>query len=207
MDCVKNQKSKRIGFDFDEVLMNFCDPLRLYSNNIDRTNLQGEHYTSYDLSKTWKCTPEEATKRVIDFYYSEHHFNALPVEGAVEGIKILKEDYDLFVITSRPEKIREITTDWLDKYFPNMFEEIHLTNLFYSEGENKICSKKEVCLELGLEAFVDDALHYAYDVSSAGIPVLLYNTPRNQGMVEPPIMRVHSWQDIVDKLRNENLKK
>ena len=200
---MKEKRSKRIGFDFDDVLINFRHALRLYSNELYKTNLQREDYTSSDLSETWKCTPEEATKRVIDFYSSEHHYNALPVEGAVEGIKILKQDYDLFVITSRPEKIREMTVGWLDRYFPDMFEEVHLTNLFYGEGEKIIRTKKEVCLELGVEAFVDDALHYAHDVSSAGIPVLLYDAPSNQGDVEHPIIRVHSWREIVDKLSND----
>ena len=86
----------------------------------------------------------------------------------------------------------------INKHFPDLFKEIYFINYFHGAGKKR--TKSEVCKELGIEIFIDDSLYHANDISSIGTPVLLLNTPWNQGEVKPPITRVYSWKEIVEKL-------
>ncbi len=192
------KKSKVIGFDLDDILLNFNDTLRAYYNTVYKTHFEREHMISFHLDKLWGLPMEETAERVLQFYNHESHLNALPVEGSMEGIEKLAKNHTLFLITAKPELLREKTEEWLTKYFPGMFAGVHFTNHFIGDtGKRK---KSEVCLELGIEVFVEDALHNAQDVADAGIPVLLFDTPWNQAEVLPPITRVFSWPEIVEKL-------
>ena len=179
-----------IGFDFDDVLMDFCGALLPYHNTIYGTKYEMEDVKSVGLSELWNCSKEEEIKRVLNFYQSSEHWNAPPVDQAVEGVKNLKQDHSLFIVTSKPEELREGTLEWLDKHFPQTFDGVHFTNQYHGNGHKR--TKGEVCGEIGIETFVDDMLHNSEDVANAGIPVLLFDTPWNQGEVKPQITRVHS---------------
>ncbi len=198
---MSSKKSKIIGFDLDDVLLNFNDNLYLYHNNVYGTNYKRKYITSHNLSLIWQCTQKEATKKLDDFYYSQPHFDALPVEGAVEGVKALDKNHRLFIVTSRPKEIREMTLRWLDLHFPNMFNDVYFINHFQGTGKKR--TKGEICRELGVQVFVDDVLEYAQTISDAGIPVLLYDTPWNQGETGSLMTRVYSWPEIVSKLNSD----
>ena len=187
-----------IGFDLDNVLLNFSEALHAHHNATYGTKYERKHVTSIELSKIWNCTIEEALRRISDFYLSSEHWNATPVDGAVENIKKLKQYHNLHVITAKPEKLKGKTLEWLDKHFPRMFDGIHFTNQYHGNGLKR--TKGKVCKELGIELFVDDCLENVNDVVSSGIPALLFDAPWNQGEVKPPITRVYSWDEIVDFL-------
>lgn len=183
-----------IGFDLDDVLLDFTNELHSYCNRYYNTNYERAHFKQ-NLAEMWDCSKEEEIKRVFDFYQSLDHWNALPINGAVEGIKNLRQWYNLFVVTAKPEGLKEKTLEWLDQHFSQMFDGVHFTNQYHGDGPKR--TKGEVCKELGIEFFVDDSLENANDVANLEIPVLLFNAPWNQAEVQPPITRVHSWEEIV----------
>src|SRR3984885_4276999 len=119
---MQSKKSKIIGFDLDDILLEFDDPMREYHNVTYNTNLKREDSRIWNLWDRWDCTPEESVKRLQDFFAHEYHFNALPVSGSMRGIQTLKENNTLVIITAKPENLREKTLEWLDTHFPNMFE-------------------------------------------------------------------------------------
>lgn len=184
--------------DFDDVLFDFNGAIHPYHNSLYGTNLDKEHITSFALEDFWACSVEEKDKRVCDFYQSTEHQDTPPVPGSIEGVKSLKQKHQLYIVTARPEQFKHFALEWLSKYFPNMFEEIHCTNQYLGIGPKR--TKGEVCKELGLDVFVEDALHNADDIANCGIPVLLFNTTWNQAEVKPPIIRVNSWDEIVKAL-------
>jgi len=190
---MKSWKSKIIGFDLDDVLLNFNDALLPYHNHHFGTSYEREHIKSFNLSVLWGCSESEVIERVLNFYQSPEHRDASPVEGAVQAIRNLKKRHKLFIVTARHEEIKEETLGWVDKHFPKMFEAVHFTNHFYG---NKKRGKGEVCVELGIEIFVDDSINNAKDITNFGIPVLLFDTPWNQTEVNEPINRVYSWEEI-----------
>lgn len=189
---------KIIGFDLDDVLLDFNKALCEYNNLTYGTSHKREDVTTYDLEELWGCNRGEVIKRIFDFYQSPAHMRVLPISGAVEGIRALKKDNVFHIITAKPDILRSVTQQWLDKYFPGIFESVHFTNSIGFPGIGR--TKAEVCNELGVEIFVDDSMDNAKNVSSVGIPVLLLNSPWNQGEVSQLVTRVNSWQEIVDKL-------
>jgi uncharacterized HAD superfamily protein len=183
-----------IGFDLDDVLMDFRKSLHSYHNRRYSTNHQYQDCRE-NLSVIWNCDETEAVRRVFEFYYSAEHWDTLPVIGAVKGITQLSEGHNLFIVTAKSEEFKDQTQAWLDKYFPAKFNGLFFTNQYHGHGSKR--TKGEVCQELGLQLFIDDSLHNVEDVAGYGIPALLFDAPWNQGEVTPPIIRVYSWDEIV----------
>ena len=188
-----------IGFDLDDVILDFHGALHPYYNRRFDTNFIKEHFTNWHVHEVWGCTKEEAERRILDFYQSPEHWQAQPIAGAVEAIKDLKKSHNLHIVTSKPEDLREKTLEWLEKYFPETFSKIHFANHL---GNGQRRSKGEIVKEHGIAVFVEDSLKNAEDVSNHGIPVLLFDSPWNQAEVKPPITRVHSWDEVVQILSN-----
>jgi uncharacterized HAD superfamily protein len=191
-------KKPVLGLDFDDVLMDFRSTLDEYHNEKHGTNLTREGAVSYSLPDSWDCSEDEAAKRVVGFYESDHHHAALPVDMAQEAITKLARKHDFVIITSRPEFIKDRTLEWLEKNYPNTFQNICFTNLYLGEAGAKKRTKAEVCAEYGVKVFVDDNLDNAQDVAEKGFSVLLLDKPWNQVTdLHPNITRVYSWDDIV----------
>lgn len=189
-----------IGFDLDDILFDFMTPFHSYNNKRYSTSYERPQYRK-DLAKMWGVSEEEEVKRVFDFYQSPEHWNALPMAGAVEGVKNLRQKHNLFIITSKPENLKDKTLEWLDKHFPQMFDGVHFTNQYHGNGLRR--TKGDVCRGLGVKFFVDDFLHNVEDVASSGVPALLLDAPWNQGEVKPPVTRVYSWEEIVKVLSSQ----
>jgi uncharacterized HAD superfamily protein len=185
---------KKIGIDFDDVLFGFNRAYCLFHNQTYDTNLHYENIIVYDMDKIWGISIEECVERVNKFYLSTHHEEAEPVPGSIEALNILKQDHELHIITSRREDLKGTTIHWLERYFPGVFAGVHFTNQFGGTGIKKL--KSEVCKELGIDLFIDDALHNVVDIVSVGIPVILLDTPWNQGKVPELVTRVHSWDEV-----------
>lgn len=189
----------KIGVDLDDVLLGLNEALCAFHNREYGTSYKPEEVTEFLIHGLWDCSPEEAIERVFLFYQSPEHLNAKPVRGSVEAISKLKEKHSLHLVTAKPESVRQITTDWLDKYFPKMFDGIHFTNQFHG-NDKKL--KSEVCQELRIELFIDDALHNAEDITSVGVPVLLLDQPWNRKPIDNNLVtRVKSWEEILKKLQ------
>ncbi|MEK7460093.1 MAG: hypothetical protein AAB628_00900 [Patescibacteria group bacterium] len=191
---------KKIGVDLDDVLMACNEAICLWHNANYGTSYTKKDVVSYEFNRVWGCTTEEAAARVHKFFHSEEHSRALPVSGAVSGIRFLGEE-NIHIITARPLMISGLTTKWLEKYFPDMVERIHFVGK-EQEYSHHQTTKPEICKSLGIEIFVDDALVHARGVAAAGIQVLLFDNPWNQVDELPKnVERVYSWDEIIEKLQ------
>ncbi|MBA3733290.1 hypothetical protein H0W91_02845 [Patescibacteria group bacterium] len=197
---MNTKKSKRIGFDLDDVLLNFNEALldhanKKYDKNVEKKDIK----TFLFLEENFGIPTVDAISMLDNFFFHDDHLNVLPVEGAQEVVKKLSEYNELFIITAKPDALEEVTKKWLEKYFTGLFENVHFANHFLSVDKRR--KKSEICLELQLDYFIDDSIDYATDVASVGIPVLLLDTPWNQTDKLPEnITRVYSWTDIEKKL-------
>lgn len=201
-EIIKNNQ-KIIGFDLDDVLLAFNETINDWHNVQYGTDKKKEDFVSSGYANIWNCSEEEVAKRIFDFYISKEHLDSPVVEGSVEAIKELKADNNkLYIITAKPDTLREEMETWLDKNFPNMFDGIYFTNQFHGKGLKR--TKSEFCKDLGVEIFIDDFLHNAKDISDSGIPVLLFDAPWNQvGLENELITRVYSWKEIVEKINEK----
>lgn len=195
------KKRRKIGIDFDDVLFAFNQSYTEHHNRMYGTDMSFDQITNFDMEKVWNIPMTEILPRIETFYNSEDHEKTNVLAGAAEAIQKLKETYDLYVVTSRPDRMRDATVNWLSQNIPYLQNRVHFTNQFaMNEGEGNARNKSEVCKNLGIELFIDDAVMHARDISGAGIKVLLYDTPWNRKYKNDDITRVHSWDEIVDTI-------
>ncbi len=190
-------KTKKIGIDLDDVVLDFNNTLMPYHNKKFGTNYQRDDITSFELMELWKCTRKEVLRRIDEFYQSEEHRHAEPVLGVRSALNLLASKYELHIVTSKPELLRLMTEEWLDCNIGQVIHKVHFTNQ-HTDLFRK--TKGEFCSDFGIEYFIEDSLEYAVNVASWGIPVCLYDVPWNQGIVKYPIKRVFSWMEILDIL-------
>lgn len=186
-----------IGVDLDSVLADIMTPLFGYHNRVYKTNHRINQSRDYNLSILWNCSAKETLKRIHDFYDSTDFLTSKPIPGAKQGIKYLSKKYRLSVVTSRPHSISTITKNWIDTYFPKLFQTIHATN-WVAKNQNEPRQKKsEVCQRLGIDLIIEDALEFALDCAANNIRVILMNMPWNQTKTLPKnITRIYHWKEI-----------
>jgi uncharacterized HAD superfamily protein len=189
---------KVLGVDFDDVLVRTGHALAEFHNATYGTAYARDDVTNFDLSEVWDCTPEEADRRIAEFTTTKFHHEAQAVLGARDALQALSETYDIMIVTGRSDEWRDPTIEWLEKNFIGLYREIHFTT---SPGPGRARLKSEIVREFNMVSFIDDALHFAKDVATLGIPVLLFDTPWNQGTTSPGITRVHSWKEILGILK------
>jgi uncharacterized HAD superfamily protein len=189
-----------LGVDFDDVLVKSGEALARFHNKEYGTSYTKKDVTTYDLSDIWKCTPEEARRRIDEFVSSDFHREADAVFGAYDSLKLLSDFYDIAIVTGRREREhRDRTVEWLTENFLGLYREIHFTSHDDPDLSRRRL-KSDVVKELGISAFIDDARGFAADVAASGVPVLLFDTPWNQGAVPKGVTRVFSWEEIVSHL-------
>ena len=138
---------------------------------------------------------KEAVQKVEDFHKTEYFKNIKPIPGAREVLDELKKNNDLYVITARSENIRKDTEEWIEKYYPNIFSKVYLTNHYALNGTET--SKKKVCDSLDVDIFIEDNIKYAEECVGPNRKIYLLDYPWNQSDKLPQnIIRVHSWKEI-----------
>lgn len=198
---MNNIKKRKIGFDLDDVLLNFSDALREHFNLKLNRNIQRKDIVTFNIEHSYGISKQEARELIDNFFFHVDHHKALPVDGAIKSIKLLSENFDLFIVTAKPESLRDHTEKWIEKYFNDIFKDIHFANHFDPKFAKR--NKSEICKELGIEIFIDDSIDNALDIAGSGVPVLLFDAPWNQTDALPEnVTRVYSWEEIVEKLKN-----
>lgn len=191
-----------IGIDVDEVLADMNDKLNLYHNENYNTNVERSHYKTFDLTKTWNCTREEADNRFKEFLESHHFKKITPKEGAEKTINILKnQGHELIIITARGTIIHEETITWLNLHFKNIFSKIHFAKSWNSPGKRKW----EICLDEKIEIMIDDGPHIIRDCSKHNIKSIIMDAPWNQNENPEHSYRVKSWKEALTIIEKINL--
>jgi uncharacterized HAD superfamily protein len=191
-----------IAVDFDDVVLGFHDSFRDRFNRLHGTSFTYDQLTNYDnWEKVYGLDPETMTRLAFEFYHSPDHDLIKPLPQALESITDLARDYSLQIVTSRPESVKTITLNWLERHLPGKFSDFHFTNLYAGQTGSRIRKKSEVCKALGARAFIDDALKHVRDVASVGIPSLLPDRPWNRTETPPGVHRMQTWDDMVKWIR------
>lgn len=187
----------KIGIDIDEVLTEFVRGyLEIYEKKYGK-KARFEDIFSYNLWESLNITKEEAIILGDELYESELFRNIETVEGAVNAINFLGEKNEIFFITSRPEKIRSKTEEFLKKHFSFKYDLIYSGDFW---GGKK--TKAEVCSELGVDFMVEDNEKYSKEIANKGIRVFMLDKPWNKSC-EPRenLFRVNKWQEILERLK------
>jgi len=189
----------KIGVDLDEVLADYLSAVIDFHNASFASSLKKEDFVSYKFWEVWGGTVDEAIDKIYEFNKTDFFKKIKPVPGSQETLGFLKQNHELFVITSRQEDFANETKVWLDEYFPGVFQSLHFTNKYSKSGESR--SKLSVCDELGIDILIEDSLDYALECFSEKRKVFLLDYSWNQSTNLPEkILRVDSWSDILKSL-------
>ncbi|XP_028786898.1 uncharacterized protein LOC114742851 isoform X2 [Neltuma alba] len=191
-----------VAVDVDEVLGNFLSALNRFIADRYSSNYSVSEYHVYEFFKIWNCSRDEADVRVHEFFKTQYFMSGIqPIPGARKALEELSTSCSLSVVTSRQNAIKDHTIEWIEEYYPGLFQEIHFGNHFALDGLSR--PKSEICRSLGAKVLIDDNPRYAVECAEAGIRVLLFdyqnsypwcNTDVADG--HPLITRVTNWQQV-----------
>lgn len=189
-----------IGIDMDSVIAEIIRPIDLFHNRKYGTNVSYEDHESYDLRLYWDCSLEDMYKRIFEFYESPEFQETKPVPGSQRALAILAQDHKLHLITARPYDVEAQSRRWLDKHFPDIFTEIHHTNLISKEGKGTSVKKSEICRKMGATVMVDDHIDYILDCAENAIISYLFPAPWNRGkkIEHAHVRQIAGWEEAVE---------
>ncbi|KAK6131719.1 hypothetical protein DH2020_034516 [Rehmannia glutinosa] len=195
-----------VAVDVDEVLGNFVSALNQFIADRYSLNHSISEYHVYEFFKIWNCSRDEADIRVHEFFKT-HYFKKgiYPIPGAREALLKLSEIYNLSIVTSRQNAIKEHTIEWIEKHYPGLFQEIHFGNHFALDGQSR--PKSYICKSLGAKVLIDDNPRYAIECAEVGIKVLLFDYENSYPWCKtehipqhPLVTKVHNWEEVENQL-------
>jgi uncharacterized HAD superfamily protein len=203
-------ENRVIAVDLDEVLGSFVLQLCRFHNDTYGTDLNVSDFHSYHFADVWGGTSEAALQKVFQFFQSHYFTDIPPVDGALIALQRLKaEGATLYVVTSRQQVIEEATKEWLSRHYLNIFDGVYFGNHYALEG--KSISKPDMCKLCGAHVLIDDNLGYAQQCAAANIRVILFDHEgaypwnKTEAELHVNIVRLHSWEAVVDALLNMSM--
>lgn len=130
------------------------------------------------------------------FYEGGRFRDMEPIQDAPAALRMAKKlGYTIALITARPQWqykcLRSDTVYWLGKH------DIPYDLLIFSR--NKVEAIHENIYPAWPILFVEDLEKNARELNAAGVPVILFSQPHNQGVSIPGVERVSAWSEITRK--------
>lgn len=194
---------KVIAVDIDDVLSNFAQELIALSNQKWGTNLTLDDYTEH-WGEMWKVDDEIVKKRSDELHDAELAFKLKHSSDARPILKKLSKKYRLVLVTSRRQVITQETKVWIDKFFKDIFEDLHFTGFYDTKNHASVqiqSTKVEILKQVGADYLIDDQPKHCFAAARTGIKALLFGVyPWNQNIKELPkgVIRVKNWQEVLE---------
>tara|TARA_B110000977_G_scaffold201113_1_gene294200 strand:- start:2495 stop:3082 length:588 start_codon:yes stop_codon:yes gene_type:complete len=187
-------KGRRIAVDMDEVLYPMLSRLdKHYKARYGKTP-PPQAPTKYDYSSHYNLTTLESKRFVESFYHSSIAYETKPIHSAVEAMKFLQQDNELFVVTGRQNytQCKNVTYQLLDDDFANIFSFVFFTNSYSLEGDET--AKSEICIKENFDLLIDDSIHNCAECSKKGIDSYLFGN-YSWNCVSEDFTRIESWEN------------
>lgn len=187
---------KKIGFDFDGVIADtdkikkefFCSQ-GIWLKKFNKSDIYKEMKNKYSLEEI-ELIYGNMSKYVFNESKTEE---ILPIENAIESIKILSEKFDIYIITARNYKQLLWVENWLYKYDINK----NIKKIISSSEEKKY--KLQICKENGIIFFCDDDVRHLEYAEEKEIVKLLFNNENLSQNNE--IHTVVSWNELMNLMK------
>lgn len=189
----------KIAIDIDEVLSKLLEKVLEHYNRIYNTNLTQDKCPSYRWNDYFGISQEKTLDIYQDFVNLGKLRDLDVIPGAIEGIKKIKNNNKLMIVTSRGVCLQTDTENWLDKYFPKLFDDIYyLREDLY---DPLLKSKFQACQEINAGYFIEDDIDHLNDFRGTKTKVLIYDHPWNKNFeAKDNFSRMHSWEQIADTI-------
>ncbi len=200
-----SMKKPSIAIDLDDVLASHAEAFIKFSNNYYGTNLSIEDYTEH-WAKIWQVTDKEIERRSLEFHTPKRTTAFEIKEKAYSSLLKLKGQYDLYVVTARRKMLVEVTYEWVNQNFPNIFSGVHFVPIW---EPNNTVTKAEICKKIGATYLVDDLAQHCNLAADGGIKALLfgdYSWNRHESLHEN-VTRCKDWDAILAFLICKQLQK
>lgn len=192
-----------IAVDFDDIVASFNYSFANWHNRTYGTSVKYEDITDYIMYNIYRLDRRTLLHRIHIFCH-HHHQEIVPLPYVYEEFSILREYFELHIVTSRCESLSQITSEWLNTHLGDIFVIAHFTNGFGTKYPNNRRLKSTVCQDIGAIALIDDALMHAEEVTvNCSIPVLMPSRPWNQEKTPPGVIRMNDLCEITDWLTNK----
>ena len=188
----------KIGIDVDEVIVEFLESFLEFYNSSYNKNFKKEDFYVYLIEEIIGGTPDDAVQLLDEYGYNKE---VKLVEGAFRAIKELSKSHELIILTARHPKYKEITNNFLKKYFGDIFLDILYTGeIFVKEG----ITKADLCKNFNIKLIIEDNMVFSFECAKKGIKVFLLDKPWNQNYKEHEnISKVYHWNEILEKLKGD----
>lgn len=180
---------KRLGIDIDGTVT--CPSTFIpYLNQSFQKELTLAEITQYNLAPLYGTTEEEMDQW-MEQYEAVIYEQAPLAQHALEIINSWKDEYELFYISARGKHLYDITEQWFQK------NGVHYHHIELVGSHDKIAAVKA----FDIAAFFEDKYDNACDIAEqCGIPVILFDTPYNQGPLPKQVIRVNTWIEAKQQL-------
>ena len=175
----------------DDVLIEFLGGYTEFMNKKLNSSYSLEDIKDYDLTKLFGYSKQNMLDSFDEYYEIEQH---TVIPDAVKCVRSLHEQgNELYIVTLRPLHQRELIKNMITINYGDVFTDFMVN-----------CTNKGLaCKALGIQAFVDDAVHNVESVSKQGISTYLRDRPWNKRLQTHSI-RFDSYSDLEYILSEES---
>lgn len=195
-------KNRVIAIDFDDVIIDTTPYMQELYNKKYGTKMELKDNFSGSLEA--HGAPDIATiiSRVEEMLNMDEMRTISPTKDTISIIKRLAEHNRLYVVTGRSPLLEATTTNFIDEFFPDVFQSIVFAS-YLREGKSR--TKSLICKKLGVDLLIEDHLGHALEAAEGGTEVFLFgNYPWNQSEYLPDnITRVKDWSEVSSILLQE----
>lgn len=196
-----------IAFDLDDVLADTTNSVMQFHNERYGTSLTRSDFTTTNWSEVFGSTKEETYYKFEEYVNSPYYDTLSPTEGSLGFVTKLAHHHTLVVITSRQRELETHTKRWIHQFFPALFRDVYVTNHPQWARTGIAKTKKQVCDEIKVDLLIEDNLDYAIECVTPIRSIYLLNTPWNQGITPPGVIRIQGWDDIKTPVRTGRTKR
>ncbi|WP_054948715.1 5' nucleotidase, NT5C type [Numidum massiliense] len=182
----KNNRQLILGIDIDGTITQpdcFLPHLnRAFSKNFTLADVE-----QYDLHLLYDVP--EAVMGEWFYNNNEKIYASAPLKPDAKQVlaELAAASHRLIFISAREERDYEVTYKWLHAHaLP--YDDVHLIG-----SHDKIATARKQEVQLFFEDRYDNACELS---ETLAIPVFLFDTPYNQGVLPPHVFRVQSWYDV-----------
>jgi uncharacterized HAD superfamily protein len=188
-----------IAVDIDDVIAASAPAFVEYSNNKYGTHLTVNDYQEH-WGEMWKVERDEVMKRAVEYHESGHHATYEVIDDALNSLKKLKERFKLVVLTTRRNSINQLTKDWINKFYPDIFDDFVFTGFFDNPEKSGVgMTKAELAKSIGAQYLIDDQPKHILASADIGIKGLLFGDYAWNRAVSLPenVTRVKNWEEVL----------
>lgn len=187
----------KIAVDIDEVLCPFLESFIPFAHKELGTNYKLEDFETYNLEQVIDRPVLEIINAVRAFYRDKLE-NLPSFADALPTLRLIGEEHELIVLTSRHHEAIEKTPDWINKHFPDVFREIVFSSNPAIDSKK---TKAMICKELQVDVLIEDDPRHIEVCIQEKVRVIMPQKLWNKTVDTNSVIAVKNWEEIENKLK------